>query len=782
MAERGRPSASSGNAYHDIRVAHCLIDLLEDASFTSVAVETLDETDDLVVRRSDGTVRYEQVKERAPGVSWTASRLISEGILAQFIRQYKADPNCALVFYTATDASNFRKVVERALHASTNHPSDELGRQAALDEWRARLMGLRSFVDDLLSRFEKNNGQQTLTWKDLHAVLAQVKVLDASGTIEQLRDRDAERLRSLVDNPSRALQTLERLARDAAIRRGVLTRRDVEAALSQDGSGLRQAALSLTIDVQAYAEKIQQESTATDVAKLPSLEPQFRSSSEIPYQFDVVTGKLVLMGTHGAGKSRIAAELVVRSIQSGRRCLHIRLARWARTLCTLLVAELSRAATRHASFTDFNNLFRDGGVLVLDGLDEVPSSQRMNAEREIIEFADTYPYLDILVTCRPGSGRILSQHWKTIQIQPLSRDQIDTTLGQEVHTRLLAEPIIKLASNPLMLGLMVQQLANGGQPSSEATLLDSYITQIVERQSRRIPSIDTVSGHRLIQDVAFEWLSLGRIAINQEQMRKVAASVALSLRENAVVQIDARQVEHWLEEAGFAIELEAIFVPVHRAVLDHLAGRSMDRRDAVQCAGRQELREAVARYLGAQTEVTTTMLSFLDAVGTDLELLARGRRLTSVDIVWPFEPTKFAMDYLAELRRLGTGPLVDVGVVDPPIEIDVDTGISWITERDGIGIGDVANIVTSPNRVYISDSDGSNRTQVLSFSSLGHHGFVIDIKVPHYTAFARVKYGVETLLRRRALPNEGPDIIYERLVRICGTIFRHDGHGWHEGL
>lgn len=85
MAERGRPAASEGNAYHDVRVALCLIDLLEDASFRSVAVETLDETDDLVVRRFDGRVRYEQVKERAPRGTWTAQSLIKEGSRRSFV-------------------------------------------------------------------------------------------------------------------------------------------------------------------------------------------------------------------------------------------------------------------------------------------------------------------------------------------------------------------------------------------------------------------------------------------------------------------------------------------------------------------------------------------------------------------------------------------------------------------------------------------------------------------------------------------------------------------------
>ena len=691
MAEKGRPSASSGNAYHDVRVAHCLIDLLEDPSFASVAVETADATDDLVVRRSDGTARYEQVKERAPGASWTATQLVNQDILGQFIRQYEAVPNGVFVLFTASDASKFREVVERARNASKNHSCDELGREAALVEWRQRLKGLSRFVDQILTRIAKNSGQETITWKDLYAILACVTVLDASGTTDQLRRRGTERLRPLVDDPTRAFQTLEGLARNAAISRGVLTRGDVETTLRQDGSGLRHTELTLMIDAQAYAEKIEQESNAIDVAKLRRLEPSFRSGSETPHQLQAVKGRLVLVGSHGSGKSRVAAELAVKSIQKGHRCLHVRLARWATTLRNLLIAELSVAAAQHASSHDFTSQFRHAGVLVLDGLDEVPYRDRLNAEREIIEFADTHPHLDILVTCRPGAGHILSQQWNTIKLQPLTRDQIESTLGSHGHTPILAEPIVKLASNPLMLGLLVQQLANDLRPSSEAKLLDAYVTQIVQRQSSRFPSIDPVCAQRLAEEVAYEWLSLGRIILNQDQMRNLAASVAQTLRRQALIQLDGYEVEKWLEEAGFSIKIDANFVPIHRTVLDHLAARSMEGRNPGQCANRHELREAVARYLGAQTQAGGKMLSFLHAVGTDLELLARGRALSSKEIVWPHEPKKFALDYLAQLRRLGKGPLVDVGVVDRPLPIRLTpmTATCWVPplSRVKLGIG-----------------------------------------------------------------------------------------------
>ena len=338
-----------------------------------------------------------------------------------------------------------------------------------------------------------------------------------------------------------------------------------------------------------------------------------------------------------------------------------------------------------------------------------------------------------------------------------------------------------------MLGLLVRRLGSGARPTSEADLLDAFVTEILERESQRIPSIDRTSGQRLAEDAAFEWLSSGRIALDHDQLRSMAAAVAVNLRHAALLHTDATEVEHWLIEAGLCVRLGAVVVPVHRAVLDHLAGRAMARRDPIQSAGLPELREAVARHLGSHTEVTERMLSLLTSVGTDLELLARARRLSSQAIIWPFEPTRFATEYLGELRRLGSGPLFDIGVVGRAIAIDVDTDITWIAERDREGSVDVATIVDVPDRPYLSTSNGSNRTPLQAIRAPGYRGAEVDIRVPHFAAFARAADELQSLLRECGLPQEGPDIVYERLcslterfMRTMSRVGQTEYHGYSE--
>ena len=552
MPERGRPAASSGNAYHDVRVAICLIDLLDSVTVTSVAVETLDEIDDVVVQCSDGTTRYEQVKQRAPSGRWTAQRLTrasSDSFFASIELIPTASSSCLPDLMRPTFVKSWNAHGTRPPIIPTTRqvakPPQPNGNGAS----RVGAVSSTRF-SSRIPTVDGEHGEHTVTWQDLHAVLARVQVLDAQGTIDQLRDRSAQRLRPLVDDPARALDTLERLARNAATRRSVIQRSDVETALTGDGSGPRFEAFTFAFNADAYADQVQRESAAVDIAQLPPLVPQFDSPSGLSFDLDTVRGTTLLVGGHGAGKSRIAAELAVRSIRSGRPCLHVRLARWATTLRDLLVAELSRAAARHARSADVDRLFHDAAVLVLDGLDEVPTTQRLLAEREVLQFADSHPHLDVLVTCRPGSGRTLSQEWPALELRPLSHEQIATALGRNPHTLGLPGPILALAGNPLMLGLLVRRLASGGTPTSEAELLDAFIAEIVHRESRRIPSIDGTSGHRLAEDAAFEWLSSGRIALDQDQFRSMAALVAMNLRRLNLA-VAARNQQDWGAGLGY---------------------------------------------------------------------------------------------------------------------------------------------------------------------------------------------------------------------------------------
>ena len=622
-------------------------------------------------------------------------------------------------------------------------------------------------MEQVVDRLPSEFGCQGITLQELYEVFVCVRVLDSSGRITDLRNRCVERLRDFTDHPDRALQTLERMARDAAIQRGIIRQLQVETALLEDGAGPHRHLLAVEIDADAYTEILLHESAASDTARLSPLESQLDSPGGTVLTPETVTGRMLLEGGHGSGKSHIATALAVNSIGRGRPSLHVRLLKWATGLLDLLVAELSRAATRQASLGDIDNLFRRQGLLVLDGLDEIATDQQLIAENEILQFADTRPHLDIVVTCRPRSVRTLSQFWPIYRVRPLSDEQVEQVLGQRRSTHHLPREIDALARNPLMLGLLNRHLSTNSPLSSESDLLDSFLEEMVERQSRRNPSIDVKAGMRLAEDVAFEWLSSGQVGVERDRLRNVVAAVAANLTDTRFLQTDAAEVDRWVVESGLGVDFEGIVAPIHRVLLDHLAGRSMSRRDPIETLHVPNLREAVARYFGSQAVVSNTMLSLLNAAGRDPELLARGRQLTARDIVWPFGPKQFAAEYLDELRRLAGGPLIDVGVVGRAIEIDIDRNITWISERDRVGPNDVATVVDTPDRPHISLAGESDWSPVLAISSAGYRGAEIDQRVPHFAAFVRAMDELQTLVSKRDLPEEGSDIVYERICLLA---------------
>jgi hypothetical protein len=164
MPELGRPAASEGNAYHDVTTALRIVEMIRNGDIEYVWPEAVAPVDDIHVAFADGRDRFEQVKERSPGLSWTVAALFSEGIFGQFYRQLAQDPGSGLVLVTGSDASDLLDLTERARSALENASGDE--RRAAV-EWRARLGAkLGAVADDVRDRLLGDDEGQCMTqWR-----------------------------------------------------------------------------------------------------------------------------------------------------------------------------------------------------------------------------------------------------------------------------------------------------------------------------------------------------------------------------------------------------------------------------------------------------------------------------------------------------------------------------------------------------------------------------------------------------------------------------------------
>ncbi len=759
VPEAGRPTVEAGNLYHDLTTIHCLLDMLAGNEIVDVWPEAIEPVDDIRIHYTSGRNGYQQVKEDSPGATWSATALVREGVVGPFIEQWRRDPESSLVFVTAGNARGLRNVSARAASARANHQPDAV----AVAEWDTRLRGR---LGDFVATLERLLTVPHLT---LFEVLAQVRVHDNQGTLDQRRNLALERLLAHVADAPRALLALEALARESALVRRRLTVGDVRTCLVNAQVGFVWAGSGTAVDNERYASALGVESDRLDVAQLSPLQTRAWSSGRLVDLDPAAFGRrTVLKGRHGAGKSRTTT-LVARSwLASGRPGLHVRLGRWVRDLGSLLRGELSRAAEGPATVSAIDLLGRtQDSFIVLDGLDEVRSDMREVAVLEIEEFARTYPGVQLLVSTRPDVTRNL-EGWDTMELADLSDPQVASVLGNGLWASGSPQALRVLAHTPLMLGLLKAETSAGRSPRSEGALLNAYVGELIRRQSTRGARIDESTGWRIAEDMAWGWLDTGRIGLSHSELRGLASFVAKTLRDSAVFDADAPKVESWFLECGLATAIEGVVLPAHRALLDHLAGRAAARHDVGDLMGNPALREAIARYIGGLKELTAHACATLDAAGTDLGLLARCSHLVDPEINWSSSPEEFATQYVAGLRRLTFGPLVGLGVAPPALRIEIDRDLTWVSETaDPALASDVVTVTERAARAYVATADGSNSFPVSAIRFGAHRGQEIKTRVPQLAAYGRARDELLRRLKEHLLPDEGPDIVYERLSRYA---------------
>jgi len=745
MPERGRPTADSGNAYHDVTVVIRMVELIRDPRIVDVTPEAAAPTDDIRTRLAGGPARYEQVKERAPGTTWSASALVGQKVLRQFLRQQDHDREARLNFVTGSDAGLLREISDRARSAAANYPEDAVRGEA---EWWDRL-------SEEQRRFCRTVCRMLSISQDrLFFLASAITVEDNQGLLTQRREGAATSLALLVSDGREAEWALERLARTRAIERRAIRRSDVEETLAEAGLQIHFGHWAFAIDHDAYASQLRALMSDLDAAGLPELQIRLEDQSGNARTMASLPARSLLVGGHGHGKSRRTLQEARTQLEQGSGALHVRLGNWATSLSDLIQSELAVAAGRTASGADLDAALADPSLTIFfDGLDEVGTGDRDTAERELLQFGRTYPHVRAIATTRPTSRSLTRLGWDSFYLRDVSDDEAERVLGVRLFN--LPAGIRGLIGNPLLLGLVRQSLAEGRLAESESDLLDGFLEEVCRREEARSARPDRLTGLRLAEEVAFAWLASDRIALDRSTFRDVCAQATAILRSRDGLQLDTVTTETWMIESGLATEFGGSVYPLHRSVLDHLASRALTHRDPTEVVGRPELREAIARYIAGSDGASEPQLAMTEAVGDDLEILARARRLIRPDFAWPFSPDRFARIYHVALRRLSSGPLGGIGLIDPAIHLTITSDLQWIQEFSLVGESqDVVEVVDRPG-------GGGN---ILGIRSDHMAGAVIDRKEPTLTAFKRAAGELEHRLKDRELPAEGPELTYERLV------------------
>jgi hypothetical protein len=752
MPEPGRPAASSGNAYHDVTTAMRLVEMLRDSGIESVRPEAIRTVDDIEVLATGRPAHYEQVKERSPGRSWTAASLHSEGVIRQFVAQHRADQAAELVLVTGSDARELAELATRARSAVNSSPGNEL---AALSEWRKRLSTeLRTFVSDLRGAYPGG-----LSERRLMRVLAHVKVEDNQGTLTQRRAQLRNTLTGLVADVSKGALALESCARDATVARDRIFPAHVRRALEDGGARPQVATWAIRVDRAQYAETIEREATSLDVAQLPAFSAGLALSGAA-INADDLPARVVIVGTHGAGKSRLASELSTRWLRNGRNGLLVRLNRWATDFDAMLETEVAVAAgsRRHAGALR-EYLKSSQSFLVIDSLDEVPHADRDRAIRQMVEFARQEPQTQIVAMSRPGPIAT-APGWPTAELLPLRTDEVDSVLGPNATS----DQVRALAGNPLMLGLLSETVDAGHSIGpDELSIINEYVALLVRRDSGRPGAIDLATGIRMAHEAAYHWLEIDALALDAAGYRGLSAEVSRRLESIDRIRLDALSIERWLSEVGLVVNVRDTVVPVHRTVFDQIAAQRIAVAGVDPAMTSVTLREARARYVAGLLTLTDTARSILDSSRGDLEFLARVTSLTT-RTDQAADPNVFSRDYLGALRAIETTALPGVPILPTAVRIQVDAELTWIAELAAPeSEGDSTEVVENSGRMYLITPDGHAEPAVSRFTHYGYEGRSIGARMPDIAAYERLRDGLADVLKGERLRDEGADITYERL-------------------
>ncbi|MFF2503938.1 NACHT domain-containing protein [Streptomyces sp. NPDC058067] len=294
------------------------------------------------------------------------------------------------------------------------------------------------------------------------------------------------------------------------------------------------------------------------------------------------------------------------------------------------------------------------GLVMVDGLDEVPSADRPRVRDWLLGLVRAFPGNRWLLTARPTAVR---PHWLAgdgfaeLTLAPMERRTVDAFV-RRWHKAADApeheEPLLdalrtkpdlsQLATNPLMCGLIcaLHRARRGYLPPRRKALYDAALQMILTERDRQRGmggldgiELDTEDQTELLQRLAYSLVLAGRSEMDE--------STALTLLERALPSVPeaARQgdaptiLRHLLLRSGVLRSPAPQVVDfAHRTFLDHLAARYAVEEGHLDVllghAGDTQWEDVVRMAVAhARTRERTTLLrGLLAADSTRMTLLA----------------------------------------------------------------------------------------------------------------------------------------------------------------
>ncbi|MFD7814464.1 NACHT domain-containing protein [Streptomyces sp. NPDC059785] len=250
----------------------------------------------------------------------------------------------------------------------------------------------------------------------------------------------------------------------------------------------------------------------------------------------------------------------------------------------------------------FDRVLRSGrGLILVDGIDEIPESERQGARRWLQDLVATYPRNRWLVTSRPSAVR---ENWLTgddfaeLDLAAMSRDNIAAFVerwhkaagigdqyAQDLMRAIRAkQDLARLATNPLMCALIcaLHQDRRGYLPDGRKEIYDAALSMLLSRRDRergihKPGAIRIGEAHlvQLIQKLAYWMIRNGRSEMDRGDAVRLLDHALPTMPKVAEQGSPEEIYRHLVVRSGLLREPTAGAMDfIHRTFQDYLGARA----------------------------------------------------------------------------------------------------------------------------------------------------------------------------------------------------------------
>ncbi|MFB7089851.1 NACHT domain-containing protein [Streptomyces sp. NPDC056296] len=459
-------------------------------------------------------------------------------------------------------------------------------------------------------------------------------------------------------------------------------------------------------------------------AALPGEYAETERTVRLPAEDALLThDRVLLRGDAGSGKTTLVQWLAVTAAREGDRVPYV-----------LPLRTLVRAGTLPAPAAFLTAvgcpltpaegwaervLSAGRGLVLVDGLDEIPAAERHRTRDWLLALIRAFPGNRWLLTSRPTAVRpdwLAPEGFRELALTPMRRPDV-TTFVRRWHAAADApayeaklldalrtkRDLARLATNPLMCGLIcaLHRERRGYLPTGRKELYDAALTMLLARRDRErgmeAVELSEEAQLELLQRLAYALVLSGRTEMEVETAEGIVERSLPSVA-SAAGQGDAATVLRALVLRSGLLRrpAEGVLEFVHRTFQDYLGARyAVEEGHLDVIAGRADdtqwedvIRMAVAHARPGERAVLLRRLLAEDTPRLTLLALACLEHATALDPAVRAEVEARAGELIPPRSKEDAKALVEAG----PLVLELLPGPEGLTDAEAHGITVTASL------------------------------------------------------------------------------------------